>query len=253
MTLKTDTLGVLLNTQALLALLGVALPKRWARAAWLAVLPVAAAAIAVRWGAVGHPPMRNLFEAFLWLPPALAAATLLTRRWEGFWAVRLDAALGFVVAFPLAFVFSAAEGRLPPALQSPLFVPHVLGYMLAYALMARAFVLECAAWREREAGASPTLRRAATRNAAWGFALISLSLALGSVWGNEAWGAYWQWDPKEQWSLATWLVYAAFFHVRGKPCWRVALLGLGLLAIVLTVTWINLSKLFPGMHSYAGL
>ncbi len=242
MMLKTDALGWLLNAQVALSLLGVFLPRRFARAAWLAVLPVAAAAIAVRWAAVGHPPMRNLFEAFLWLPPALAAATLLTRRMEGFWTVRLDAALGFVVTFPLAFVFSAVEGRLPPALQSPLFVPHVLGYMLAYALMARAFALECAG-RTRASG----------RSAAWGFALITLALALGSVWGNEAWGAYWQWDPKEQWSLATWLIYAAFFHVRGSRHWRLALLGAGLLAIVLTVTWINLSKLFPGMHSYAGL
>lgn len=242
MTLKTDALGWLLNVQVFLSLLGVVLPRRFGRMVWLAVLPVAAAAIALRWVAVGHPPMRNLFEAFLWLPPALAAATVLTRRMEGFWTVRLDATLGFVVAFPLAFVFSAAEGRLPPALQSPLFVPHVLGYMLAYALMARAFVLECA-----------NHARAAGRNVAWGFFLISLALALGSVWGNEAWGAYWQWDPKEQWSLATWLIYAAFFHVRGSRRWRVALLGAGLLAIVLTVTWINLSKLFPGMHSYAGL
>lgn len=253
MTVKTDALGWMLTAQVALALLGVALPKRLSRWAWLSVLPVAAVALATRWVAVGHPPMRNLFEAFLWLPPMLAAATLLTRRMEGFWTARLDAALGFVVAFPLAFVFSAAEGRLPPALQSPLFVPHVLGYMLAYALMARAFVLECAAWRGDALEASARLRRAATRNAAWGFALISLALALGSVWGNEAWGAYWQWDPKEQWSLATWLIYAAFFHVRGSRPWRLALLGLGLLAIVLTVTWINLSKLFPGMHSYAGL
>lgn len=253
MTLKTDALGWLLNAQVALALLGVALPRRLARVAWLTVLPVAMTAIAVRWCAVGHPPMRNLFEAFLWLPPALAAATLLTQRARGLGVARLDAALGFVVSFPLAFVFSAAEGRLPPALQSPLFVPHVLSYMLAYALMARAFALECAAFRGGDIERSEALRQSATCNATWGFALITLALALGSVWGNEAWGAYWQWDPKEQWSLATWLVYAAFFHVRGSHRWRLALLGVGLLSILLTVTWINLSKLFPGMHSYAGL
>ena len=242
MTVKTDTLGALLTAQVVLAGLGVALPKAVGRFVWGAVLPVGLVAIALRWDAVGHPPMRNLFEAFLWLPPILAGATLLTRWREGIWTVRLDAALGFVVSFPLAFVFSAAEGRLMPALQSPLFVPHVLGYMLAYALMARAFALECVGQA-----------RLARRSLAWGFFLITGALALGSIWGNEAWGAYWQWDPKEQWSLATWLVYAALFHVRGSRPWRLALLGVGLLAILLTVTWINLSKLFPGMHSYAGL
>ena len=242
MTVKTDLLGWLLNAQVALALLGVIVPKRLGRWIWGAVLPMGMAAIAVRWGAVGHPPMRNLFEAFLWLPAILSVATLLTRWRDGIWTVRLDALLGFVVAFPLAFVFSAEEGRLPPALQSPLFVPHVLGYMLAYAFLARSFALECAGRTD-----------AARRSFAWGFFLMTLALALGSVWGNEAWGAYWQWDPKEQWSLATWLAYAALWHVRGSRPWRLTLLGVGLLAIVLTVTWINLSKLFPGLHSYAGL
>ena len=242
MTAKVDLLGCLLNAQVTLAALGVALPKRLGRWAWGAVLPLGAAAIAARWEAVGHPPMRNLFEAFLWLPPILAAATALTRWRDEIWTVRLDALLGFIVAFPLAFVFSAEEGRLPAALQSPLFVPHVLGYMLAYAFLARAFALECACRAD-----------AARRSFALGFFLMTLALALGSVWGNEAWGAYWQWDPKEQWSLATWLVYAALWHVRGSRPWRLALLGVGLLAIVLTVTWINLSKLFPGLHSYAGI
>ena len=242
MTLKTDLLGWLLNGQVLLAGCGAALPGRWGRWFWRGVLPVAVAAVGVRWAAVGHPPMRNLFEAFLWVPPILVGATLWTAWRDRLDSARMDALLGFLVAFPLAFVFSAAEGQLPPALQSPFFVPHVLGYMLAYALLARAFILECRGHT-----------RASGRSVAWGFWLLSVALALGSIWGNEAWGAYWQWDPKEQWSLATWLIYAAYFHCRQSRAWRVGLLGAGLAAILLTATWINLSKLFPGMHSYAGL
>ncbi|MEG1479426.1 MAG: cytochrome c biogenesis protein CcsA [Kiritimatiellia bacterium] len=242
MMLKTDALGWILNAQLLFVFCGAIFPRRLARVMWVAVLPLAMSAIILRWVAVGHPPMRNLFEAFLWLPLGLVLCTVVTGWREKFAPVRLDAVLGFLVAFPLAFVFSATEGQLPPALQSPLFVPHVLGYMLAYVLMARAFVLECVGQTT-----------ASRHNVAIGFFLISLALVLGSIWGNEAWGAYWQWDPKEQWSLATWLIYAAFFHVRGSRRWRLVLLGVGLLAIILTVTWINLSKLFPGMHSYAGL
>jgi ABC-type transport system involved in cytochrome c biogenesis permease subunit len=242
MTLKTDTLGWLLNAQVLLSALSIFLPKALRKWTWRAVLPVAIAIIALRWISVDHPPMRNLFEAFLWLPPLLTGMTYYSAWRNQVDTTRLDAILGFIVAFPLAFVFSAAMGRLPPVLQSPLFVPHVLGYMVAYVLLTRAFILECL----KQVAAS-------RENAAWGFAFISLSLALGSYWGNEAWGAYWQWDPKEQWSLATWLVYAAYFHLRGNRKWRLALLGLGVLFILLTVTWINLSKLFSGMHSYAGV
>ncbi len=240
MMLKTDALGWCLNAQVLLAGLAIFLPKRVAQWVWTAVLPVAVTAIALRWHAVAHPPMKNLFEAFLWLPPLLVLGTWWTWWRDRVCFVRADAILGFILAFPLAFVFSAQVTPLPPALQSPYFVPHVLGYMIAYALLARAFTLEC-----------KHHTRAADRNVAWGFFLLTTALALGSLWGNAVWGAYWQWDPKEQWSLATWLIYAAFFHVRGRPRWRLALLGVGLLAILLTVTWINLSKLFPGMHSYA--
>ncbi len=240
MMLKTDLLGWLLNAQFLCAVVSMVLPKRFGRWVWSLVLPLALTAIAIRWWEVQHPPMRNLFEAFLWLPPILVLETWWTAYREKLNTARMDAALGFVVAFPLAFVFQSTITPLPPALQSPYFVPHILGYMLAYALMARAFLLEC--FRQTQA---------ANRNVAWGFWLLTTALALGSLWGNTVWGAYWQWDPKEQWSLATWLIYAAFFHVRGNRRWRLVLLGLGLLAILLTVTWINLSKLFPGMHSYA--
>lgn len=241
MTFKTDALGWTLNAQVLCAFLALWLPAKARGWLWKAVLPLAITAITLRWTAVHHPPMRNLFEAFLWLPLLLTCMTWVTHLRDRIDTTRLDAAIGFIVAFPLAFVFSAAEGLLPPVLQSPLFVPHVLGYMIAYVLLTRAFVLECARHS-----------KPARENAAWGFAFLSLALALGSIWGNEAWGAYWQWDPKEQWSLATWLIYAAYFHVHHNRKWRITLLGLGVLFILLTVTWINLSKLFSGMHSYAG-
>ncbi len=240
MILKVDALGWLLNAQVLCATLGIVLPKAIGRWIWSLVLPIAISAIVLRWCEVAHPPLRNLFEAFLWLPLIFVTGTWVTRWREAVDTIRMDATLGFIVAFPLAFVFKAEVVALPPALQSPYFVPHVLGYMIAYALMARAFIFECC-----------RQTRATNRNVAWGFCLLTTALALGSLWGNEVWGAYWQWDPKEQWSLATWLIYAAFFHLRGKRRWRLALLGLGLFAILLTVTWINLSKLFPGMHTYA--
>ncbi len=240
MMVKTDALGWCLNAQVLLAVVAACLPKRIGTWVWTAVLPVALTGILLRWVAVEHPPMRNLFEAFLWVPPLLVVGTWWTWWRDRVCTVRMDAAVGALLGFPLAFVFSAEVVPLPPALQSPYFVPHVLGYMIAYVLMARAFTLECC----KET-------RAADRNVTWGFFCLTTALALGSLWGNAVWGAYWQWDPKEQWSLATWLIYVAFFHIRTRPRWRLALLGLGLLAILLTVTWINLSKLFPGMHSYA--
>jgi len=58
------------------------------------------------------------------------------------------------------------------------------------------------------------------------------------------------------WALATWLIYTGYFHARTTLApearrARAALLLAGFAAIVLTLTWVNLSRLFPGLHSYA--
>jgi ABC-type transport system involved in cytochrome c biogenesis permease subunit len=41
----------------------------------------------------------------------------------------------------------------------------------------------------------------------------------GAVWANEAWGAYWSWDPKETWALITWLVFI-YLHSRLLKGWQ---------------------------------
>jgi ABC-type transport system involved in cytochrome c biogenesis permease subunit len=156
-----------------------------------------------------------------------------------------------------------------PALQSPFFVPHILGYMMAYTLLTRAFFLSLVASHHARVKHfnARAAQMAVTLSFLWGFFFLTLALALGSIWGNEVWGAYWQWDPKEQWSLATWLVYVAALHFPEYHRGRRLLLGLGLLFIFLTLTWSNvipncldalgmpsqwLTLLFPGgMHAYA--
>ena len=86
-----------------------------------------------------------------------------------------------------------------------------------------------------------------------GFFLLTVGLVLGAAWGKVCWGHWWQFDPKEMWSLATWLLYAAYFHLRPRLSPRAdrVFLVAGALMVVLTLTWINLSRLFTGMHSYA--
>jgi ABC-type transport system involved in cytochrome c biogenesis permease subunit len=90
-----------------------------------------------------------------------------------------------------------------------------------------------------------------------GFPLLTLGLVLGAVWGKIAWGDYWNWDPKELWSLISWLVFLGYFHFRymyGKrfPRINASLVLAGLVAIILTLLWVNLANLFKGgMHSYA--
>jgi cytochrome c-type biogenesis protein CcsB len=84
-----------------------------------------------------------------------------------------------------------------------------------------------------------------------GFIFLTLGIITGAVWAHYAWGRYWGWDPKETWSLITWLVYAAMLHSRYVRGWRgrrMAVMALVGLACVL-FTYLGVNYL-PGLHSY---
>jgi ABC-type transport system involved in cytochrome c biogenesis permease subunit len=218
----------------------------------------AVAAFAYRWYDVRHIPLQNLFEVFLCLG-MIYPVSLFSRRVLHAGGYAADMLIGAIVLFPAAFVFHAEPEQLPPALQSWLFGPHVAVYMLSYIFMAKATVQAVTQLAGKGPTASQNLlapEQATYRLICVGFPLLTLGLILGSYWGKQAWGDYWGWDPKELWSLVSWLVYVGYFHVRymfGKRHARVnSLLAItGMAAIVITLLWVNLSRLFPGMHSYA--
>ncbi len=39
-----------------------------------------------------------------------------------------------------------------------------------------------------------------------GTAFLTFGMLSGALWAKEAWGHYWNWDPKETWALITWLL-----------------------------------------------
>ncbi len=263
MTIKTTLQGGLIYlTFSLFALTAALLRTRWqqvGRILWFFSFCAAVASVAWRGFHTGHPPMQNLFEFFLCMAAALWPLSIISRWRTGIDTDFQDALLGLVILFPAGFIFSEDIRRLPPALQSPLFVPHVASYVASYILLARAAVLALPLFAKgitEQRGRLLQIETGTRQNAAAGFILLTIGLLLGSIWGKVCWGNYWQWDPKEMWSLATWFIYGAYFHYRLKsglrqPRMLAALLWLGLLFVVLTLTWINLSRLFTGMHSYA--
>ena len=227
------------------------------RSFWFMGFVVAVVSLVWRGLHTGHPPMQNLFEFFLCMAASLWPLSQWSRWRYGIDTEMQDALLGALILFPAGFVFGEEVRRLPPALQSPLFVPHVASYVAGYVMLARAALMALPMMREATDAVRVRQADAASRQTVVvGFVLLTLGLLLGSLWGKICWGHYWQWDPKEMWSLATWLMYAGYFHYRlkrglSRPKTLAAFLWLGFLFVVLTLTWINVSRLFAGMHNYA--
>lgn len=44
----------------------------------------------------------------------------------------------------------------------------------------------------------------------------TLTLVTGMVWAKPAWGAYWNWDPRETTTLLLWFIFAAYFALRSS-------------------------------------
>jgi len=86
------------------------------------------------------------------------------------------------------------------------------------------------------------------------FAGLAILLVTGAVWANESWGRYWGFDPKETGALVAWLSYAGYLHTRIAHGWSgrrsayFALLGF----LLVIFTYLGVSYILPGLHSYAG-
>ena len=164
-----------------------------------------------------------------------------------------------LVAFALGR--DAALDPLVPALQQPLLLTlHVGSAVLAYAISGVAFLAAAAEIGQARAGDRiPLLPPAAVARAVGhravllAFPILTIAIALGSVWANLAWRSYWSNDPKELAAAATWLVFGAYLHVAGRrDRWeRLApwLIVLGFAGVLFT--YIGAGLFFIGEHSYA--
>jgi cytochrome c-type biogenesis protein CcsB len=87
---------------------------------------------------------------------------------------------------------------------------------------------------------------------ALGLPLLTLGIITGAWWAKEAWGAYWQWDPKETAALVSWIVYALYMHLhtrtwfRGLPSALISVFGF--LTIIFCYLGVNIW--ISGLHSY---
>ncbi len=138
-----------------------------------------------------------------------------------------------------------------PALQSPWFAPHVTIYMVAYSLMAISTVL--AVCMLIKAGLAEKLLGLTDSLVHIGTGFLTIGMLLGALWAKEAWGSYWNWDPKETWALITWGCYLVFLHLRkaAPHRWRAACIVLLAGFLCLQMCWWGVNLLTTAsVHAY---
>ncbi len=263
MEIKYTTQGLLIyiafGTYILAFLSALLRLKKTAHFLFFTAFLAAVTVFAYRWHSVKHLPLQNLFEVFLFTGLIIYPLSVISQRILKTADSAFDMLIAAIVLFPAGFVFDGRPQNLPAVLQSPLFAPHIAAYMLAYIFMAKAAfqaVLQIFSFKNKSQLNTPDAEQATYILICAGFPLLTLGLILGSVWGKLAWGNFWNWDPKEMWSLASWLVYVVYFHFRfmygrNKPKINSSIALAGFAVIITTLLWVNLSKIFIGLHSYA--
>lgn len=189
--------------------------RSFAFAATGAGLLVFFAYILIMWITLQRPPLRTMGETRLWYSLFLPLAGIVVySRWRYQWILTFSTLLATVFICVNLFRPEIHSRTLMPALQSPWFAPHVIVYMMSYALLGAAMVM--AVWllffRKKPATADEL---EITDNLTYvGLAFMTFGILMGALWAKEAWGNYWSWDPKETWAAITWLSYLVYIHYR---------------------------------------
>ena len=213
---------------------------------------------------IGHAPLSNLYESLIFFSWTIVLLYLIIE-----WRIKTKNLGAFVVPFAffsMAFAsLSVKSGIQPliPALQSNWLISHVITCFFGYAALTIACGLGFMyLLKGLEKGERPHLffrllpgrkivDELTYQSVAIGFIFLTLGIITGSVWAYSAWGSYWSWDPKETWSLITWLIYAAMLHSRFVRGWRgkrMAIMSIiGFASVLFTYFGVNY---LPGLHSY---
>lgn len=217
--------------------------------------------------ALGRAPFTNLYESLLFWSWAMAGIYLVMARKHRITALGAFVSLAALAVLAAAsFIPKGTNAALLPALRSHWSSIHVTTCLISYASYALGFgaavayvVQERLLKRkkinslQKHLPSLDALDQLAYKMVSIGFPMLTLGVITGAMWAQSAWDSYWSWDPKETWSLITWLVYAAYLHVRIVHKWRGRwanrLLMVGFACVLVTFFAVNF--LAHGLHRYS--
>ena len=210
---------------------------------------------------IGYVPLSNMYESMGFFASATVGFHLL---FEKIYQTRTLGAfimpLGFFAMGIAVLALSPEIRPLMPALQSDWLFYHVVTCFSGYGAFAVSFGISIAYLMKKtpqEKGSllpdRKTLEEINYKAIIVGFLLFTMGIITGAIWAHYAWGSYWSWDPKETWSLITWIVYAILLHSKyagrlaGRKMAYISVVGFA--AVIFTYWGVN--YLLSGLHSYA--
>ena len=211
----------------------------------------------------GRLPLTNQYEfatSFAW---GVCLVCLIFIYRYGFRVLGVFAAPVILLIIGYAAMQSKEVRELMPALRSSWLAFHVSTAIISYGAFGVSFAVSLiylvrermkdGAFWETHIPGKEKLDMISYRAVALGFLFLTIVIVTGAIWAEQAWGSYWSWDPKETWSLVTWIIYALYLHLRISRGWKnrsaaiFAVIGF----ICVIFTYIGVNTFLPGIHSYA--
>ena len=176
--------------------------------------------LVVRGVAARRLPLSNQFEfasAFGW--GVALILLVLRRRRKADWLAA--AAMPMVLLILTYAALQPMEIRdLMPALRSAWFGIHIGSAVFSYSAFVLAgcvglrYVLAVKKGGEDQKTKLQQMDYLGYRLVSFGFLFLTVVILSGAIWAEQAWSAFWSWDPKEVWALITWIIYAVYLHQR---------------------------------------
>ncbi len=216
--------------------------------------------ICLLWMKLQRPPLRTLAETRIWYSFFMGAIGLVIfYMYRQKWMLSYSALMGSVFILVTYFRPDSFNKTLMPALQSIWFIPHVVVYIFAYAMLGMATVVAVKGIYDyqNQRDNSKTLL-VTDRLINIGYAFLTFGLLFGALWAKEAWGHYWTWDPKETWAFISWLGYLVYIHYRYKYKNHKSITSFSIVVIaflLLLVCWFGVNYLptaSQSVHTYSG-
>lgn len=210
--------------------------------------------IIIRGFQINFIPLTSTYEAVTFIGWIGALIVYLYRK-------KTDAVVTFFTTVVLTALYAISsspiaspEAKPPiPALQSHWLVLHVSFAFIGEVFFILSFAAAVAYFLVKNESRKEKMDELMYRSILIGFPFFTLgALVFGAIWAKYAWGRFWSWDPKETWSLITWLIYSAFLHSRYMMKWkgkRSAIIAI-IAFCVMIFTFFGVNFLLSGLHSY---